>query len=110
MLFYRKEKKLQGRKPRNMSLLPFRSASAFKGWQTGALNGKKSKKVPPPVRKPTGDGEKKDHPIFIVLPIYTLTANNYVVAVAWEFEALVSILCICVMCWAFRVFTTDRCL
>jgi len=41
MLFYRKDKNLQGRKPRDRK--PLRSASAFKEWQTRALNGKKSK-------------------------------------------------------------------
>ena len=108
--FVEKEKKLQGRKPRNMYFLPLRNASAFKGWQTGALSGKRSKKVPPSVRKSTKDFEKKDPPIFIVLPICTLTVNSYVVAVAWEFETLMNILCICVICWAFRLFATDRCL
>lgn len=93
-----------------MYLLHLRSATVFKGWQTGALNGKKSKKVPPPVRKSTRNFQKKDHPVFIVLPMCTLTVNNYVVAVAWEFEALMNILCICVLCWALRVFATDRCL
>lgn len=80
-----------------MYLLPLISASAFKEWQTGALNKKKSKKVPPLMRKP-GRDFKKDHPVFMVLSICTVTVNNYVVAIAWEFEVLMNTMCVRVIC------------
>lgn len=106
MLFYIKEKyDPPGQKTKNMQLLPSISASAFKGWQTGAKW--EEEEIPSTIRQPTRDFEE-DSLIFILFASLNLAVSNYVSGVARNFEALMHILCTCVIYWAFRVFATDR--
>lgn len=75
-------------------------------WQTGAKW--EGEEVPSTIKNPTRDFEE-DNLIFIYFANLKLTVCDYVSGVVWYFEALVNILCICVIYWAFRVFASGRC-
>lgn len=82
------------------------SSSAAKEWQTGAKW--EEEEVPSPIKNHTRHFEE-DNLFFTFFVYLNLTVSVYVSGAVWYFEALMYILCICVMYWAFRVFVTDRC-